>query len=78
MTFEEAVEMLVDYLEGTLRCGQKRDVEKLLADCPHVLESYQKTTSLCRKTLRHEPSGELFGQVMARLRQERRGPRERS
>ena len=47
---EEIVEMVTDYLEGTLSRSQRRRFEAHLADCPHCTEYLAQMRATIRLT----------------------------
>ena len=61
MTCRTAAGVLLDFLERTLQPGLRTDVESHLTRCPacvRLMESYRKTTALCRRALRRDtPAG---------------------
>jgi anti-sigma factor RsiW len=51
---QEVVEMVTDYLEGSLSRGERRRFEAHLADCPHCTEYLAQIRATIRLTGRLE------------------------
>ena len=51
----EVVELVTDYLEGSLPRGERRRLEAHLADCPHCTEYLAQMRATIRLTGRLEP-----------------------
>jgi hypothetical protein len=69
-----AIEHLLDFLEGGMGPDLKAAIQKHVATCkicPELVQSYQKTTSLCAKALRREVPQDLVEKVMAAVREQR-------
>lgn len=80
MTCREQVELLADYLDGTLRPEISRALERHLEDCPSCLnfiKTYQATTAWVRALTYEEMPDELkarlAGFLKARIREEKAG-----
>jgi predicted anti-sigma-YlaC factor YlaD len=75
ITCKQALESLVDYLEGSMTPEVKREIEQHLADCgccPGVIESYMKTAKLCHKALKKSAPAGLVQRLMDSLREKTR------
>jgi len=74
---QEVVELVTDYLEGSLPRGERRRLEAHLADCPHCTEYLAQMRATIRLTGRLEPddlSAEMredLGEVYRRWRDAR-------
>lgn len=67
----EALDMLLEYLEGSLPEDEQERIGAHFDACPPCLEfveSYKKTASLCRKSLRKSAPPEITHRVMLYLR----------
>lgn len=68
---ERTAACLMDYVEGELEAGDRREVLRHVAYCPpcrHFVESYHKTTVLCRMALRRPPPEGSVTRLVAFLR----------
>jgi hypothetical protein len=75
MNCKEAVEHLLDFLEGGVGPDLRARIEKHVQSCklcPELFQSYQKATSLCAKALRRDVPDDLVEKVMAAVVKERR------
>ena len=73
---EQAVGLLLEFLEGTLAPEVRRGVEAHLARCQpcnRLVATYKKTTVLCRHALLRKPPPE-FGDRLLRFLRERTLP----
>jgi len=52
---QEVVELVTDYLEGSLSRGERRRFEAHIADCPHCTEYLAQMRATIRLTGRLEP-----------------------
>ncbi len=69
---ERAGDLAVDFLEGQLSEAHKARIEEHMRDCPpcvRFLETYRKTTKLCRKGLLSEVPVEFTGRLKSFLRE---------
>lgn len=78
LTCQEQVDLLADYLDGTLHPDISRALERHLADCPDCLnfiKTYQATTTWVRalpyEAMPDELKVRLAGFLKARIRQEK-------
>jgi anti-sigma factor RsiW len=73
---QEVVELVSDYLEGTLRGGDRRRFERHLAGCPHCSEYLEQMRETIRLTGRLVPGDlspemrEDFAELFRRWRDE--------
>jgi len=73
----EMVELITDYLEGTMGRSQMRRFESHLADCPHCTEYLEQMRATIRLTgaLKEDDltpaMREEFGEMFRRMREER-------
>ena len=66
------VDLLIEFLEGGMHPDERNRVMRHLQDCPPCLqfvESYKKTTDLCRKTLLRDAPAEFSDRLMSYLRE---------
>ncbi len=73
MNCKDAIEHLLDFLEGSLGPDLRAAIEKHVKTCsicPGLFESYQKTRSLCAKALRREVPGDLVTKIMQSVREQ--------
>ncbi len=78
LSCSEALESLLDYVEGGLDPETRVGLEEHLRQCPpcgHVMESYNKTASLCCKALRKDPPEGLVERILASLREKTSEPK---
>ena len=61
-TCREVVELVTDYLEGSLPRAERRRLEAHLADCPHCTEYLAQMRATIRLTGRLEPR-DLTGEM---------------
>jgi hypothetical protein len=67
----EALEDLLDYLEGALDPSPRQhflDHMHVCGVCGHILESYSKTPGLCRRALKKELPAGVTERLLAALR----------
>lgn len=77
MTCARGVEVLMDYLEGTLSGDLRAAVDAHVAACPRCvafIESYRRTPHLLRDATARALPEDLQQSLLARLRAERRSP----
>jgi anti-sigma factor (TIGR02949 family) len=68
---KEVVELLQDFLEGDLAETDQQDLREHIERCPPCVEfinTYQKTSDLCRKVLAREMPTELADRLTSFLR----------
>jgi hypothetical protein len=73
LTCKKAAELWLDFVENTLSPEVHRAVRAHLDGCKPCelfLESYKKTSVLCRKTLLKDPPAELGSRLLSFLRTE--------
>ena len=76
----EVVELVSDYLEGTLSRSERRRFERHLAGCPHCTEYLAQMRAVLRLSGRLVPADltpqmrSEFGELYRRWRAERDGP----
>jgi len=71
-TCKESIDLLLDYLDGTMSDEQARHLEEHLAACPpciDFLKTYRATPSLCRRALQKQMPEELSQRLKEFLRQ---------
>jgi len=71
-TCKESIDLLLDYLDGTMSEEQARHLEEHLAACPpciDFLRTYRATPSICRRALHREMPEELSQRLKDYLRQ---------
>ena len=71
MTCRTAVGMLFDFLERSLRPSAHGDVQSHLdrcAPCACFMETYRRTTALCRRAWNRRAPPELEGRLLSHLR----------
>lgn len=71
-----AAGLLLEYLEGSLSPSLHARLHKHFEDCPPCLrfiESYKRTSSLCKETLMKEAPREVGDRLTAFLRQQCKG-----
>jgi hypothetical protein len=71
MTCQEAIEHLLEFLEGGVGPDLKAAITKHMESCrlcSDLKSSYEKTASLCQKALRREVSGEVVDRLLAAIR----------
>ena len=71
-TCKESIDLLLDYLDGTMSDEQARHLEEHLAACPpciDFLRTYRATPSLCRRALQKQMPEELSQRLKEFLRQ---------
>ncbi|MBS1678395.1 MAG: zf-HC2 domain-containing protein [Actinobacteria bacterium] len=74
----EVVELVTDYLEGSMSRGERRRFEAHLADCPHCTGYLAQMRATIRLTGRLEPADltaemrDDLGELFRRLRDEER------
>ena len=64
------LDLLCDYVEGTLGVDEKAEVERHLASCPQCttfLNTYRATPHLCREMLKQEMSKAMPPQMSSAL-----------
>jgi anti-sigma factor RsiW len=79
MTCESGVEVLMEYLEGTLDGGVRAAVEAHVAKCPRCvafIASYRETPRLMRELTAVEIPADLAASLWDHLRAHRRQPPE--
>jgi anti-sigma factor RsiW len=75
----EVVELVTDYLEGSLPRGERRRFEAHLADCPHCTEYLAQMRATIRLTGRLEPDDlsaamrDDLGELYRRWRDDEKG-----
>jgi hypothetical protein len=72
LSCSEALEDLLDYVEGSLEPSPKQlfaEHVHVCGVCGHILESYLKTQTLCRRLLKKEPPAGLSERLFAVLRE---------
>lgn len=77
VTCARGVEVLMEYLEGTLPADVRAAVEAHVAACPRCvafIDSYQRTPELLRHAFAKTLPEDLRQSLLARLRAERRSP----
>jgi hypothetical protein len=73
MNCKEAIEHLLDFLEGSCCPETRTDIEKHVATCkicPDLVQSYQKTSSLCAKALRRDIPVDVVDRMLASLKEQ--------
>ncbi|MBI3179045.1 MAG: zf-HC2 domain-containing protein [Deltaproteobacteria bacterium] len=68
---KEAVDLLADFLERKLHPETQTAVEAHMGDCPpceQFMQSYRKTSTLCKKALLKEAPTELMERLITFLR----------
>jgi len=71
-TCRESIDLLLDYLDGTMSEEQARHLEEHLAACPpciDFLRTYRATPGLCRRALHKQMPEELSQRLKEFLRQ---------
>ncbi len=71
MTCEKAVGMVLDLLEGALSPARRRALEehlRLCDPCDRLVESYKRTTELCRGAIVQQASPEFGERLLSFLR----------
>ncbi len=71
VTCKEAVDLLADFLERKLHPETQIEVETHMGDCApceRFMQSYRKTSTLCRKALLKEAPAELMERLINFLR----------
>ena len=71
LTCKKAADLLFDFLENNLPTDVRQDMVAHLKDCPpcvQFVETYQKTTELCRAAMLNQPPEELSQRLMSFLR----------
>ncbi len=69
---KQALENLLEYLDGHLPPQARQAIEQHLASCeccPELLASYQKTSELCQKALKRAMPEGMAQRLMECLRQ---------
>ncbi len=72
MHCQKAIDLLVDFLERTLPESTRQALKQHLSACQRCedfIESYQKTTSLCKNALLEKVPTELNDRLVSFLRQ---------
>ena len=75
MTCARGVDVLMEYLEGTLSADLRAAVEAHVAGCPRCvafIESYRRTPDVLREATAKALPDDLRQSLLARLRAERR------
>ena len=75
MTCARGVDVLMEYLEGTLSADLRAAVEAHVAGCPRCvafIESYRRTPDVLREATAKSLPDDLRQSLLARLRAERR------
>lgn len=78
MTCEKAVGMVLDLLEDSLRPEARRALEEHLQRCPpceRLVDTYRKTTQICRKALVKQAPPELGERLLGFLRRQTLQPK---
>ncbi len=68
---KDSVHLLLEYLDGTLSCEVREQLEAHLGECPaceHYLSNYKATPKLCRDSLIAEMPAALSRQLQDFLR----------
>jgi anti-sigma factor (TIGR02949 family) len=71
-TCKESIDLLLDYLDGTMSDEQARHLEEHLTACPpciDFLRTYRATPGLCRRALQKQMPEELSQRLKEFLRQ---------
>lgn len=71
MNCKEAIEHLLDFLEGGIGPDLRSAIEKHVASCklcPELVQSYLKTSSLCAKALRKEVPSDVVDRIMSAVK----------
>jgi len=66
-----AIDLLVDYIDGSIAPTEREHLLKHFADCPpclEFLESYKRTSQLCKQTLLREAPKEVGERLTTFLR----------
>jgi len=71
MVCKDCLEALDDFLDGTLKDNAKAELDEHFKDCPPCLaflNTYQKSTSLCKKAMQDiEVPDEVYEHIKAHL-----------
>ncbi len=71
MKCQEALENLLDFMEGTLSPELRMAIEEHVDSCrvcPTFVDSYRKTTILCQKALQRAAPPEVVDRLLSALR----------
>ena len=70
---KECVDLLLDFLEDNLKPELRDGLMHHFKDCPpclHFIDTYKKTSSLCKKTLMKEAPREFADRLSSFLREQ--------
>ena len=74
---DDAADLLVDFLEKSLPPEVQQRLLSHMESCPpclHFVETYRKTTTLCRQSLLQKAPTEVSDRLFSFLRQQTGGP----
>jgi hypothetical protein len=70
-TCKDSIDVLMDFLDGTMPEEQVRHLEEHLSGCPPCLDflkTYQATPGICRKAMKAQMPKEMAGKLTDFLR----------
>ena len=73
---KECLDLLYDYIEGSLNAETKKSLDEHFDDCPpciSFLNTYQSTTKICRETLNQVEIPEAIRDTLLKFLKDHKG-----